>query len=87
MKLPDVNVLVGAVNEASAEHKVARAWLQAAFDAPVGVGLAWLALLGFICVTTQRAILPRPLGAEDALVTVRDWTQAPRAHRPSKRAA
>jgi uncharacterized protein len=79
VKLPDVNVLVGAVNEASAEHKTARSWLQGAFDASAGVGLAWLALLGFIRVTTQRAILPRPLGVEQALVTVHDWTHAPRA--------
>lgn len=48
MKLPDVNVLLYAANTASAEHQEARAWLEAAFNEPGGVGLAWVALLGFV---------------------------------------
>jgi uncharacterized protein len=79
MKLPDVNVLVGAVNAASAEHDAARNWLETAFNAPAGVALSWAAMLGFIRLTTRRGILPNPLGVEDALVTVREWIEAPRA--------
>jgi uncharacterized protein len=79
VKLPDVNVLVGAVNDDGDEHKVARSWLESALAAPAGVGFAWVALLGFVRVTTQRAILPRPLGVEEALATVHDWLAAPRA--------
>lgn len=79
MKLPDVNVLVGAVNEASAEHECARAWVETAFNAPAGVGLTWVALLGFIRISTRRGILAHPLKVQDALATVRDWLAAPRA--------
>jgi uncharacterized protein len=79
VKLPDVNILVGAVNKASAEHETARRWLEAAFEAPAGVGLAWVALLGFLRITTRRGILPRPLDVDEALTAMRDWVAAPRA--------
>lgn len=79
MKLPDVNVLLGAVNQESAEHERARRWLESAFESPAGVGLAWVALLGFIRLSTRRGILSNPLDVADALALVRDWTAAPGA--------
>ena len=79
MKLPDVNVLLGAVNEESEEHEQARAWLEEAFKSPAGVGLSWTALLGFIRLSTRRGILSSPLCVEDALVVVHDWIAAPGA--------
>lgn len=87
MKLPDTNVLLYAVNEAASQHAVARDWLTDAFAAPAGVALAWGVLIGFIRLSTPRRVLPRPLGVEDALLTVRDWIEAPRARilHPSER--
>jgi uncharacterized protein len=79
MKLPDVSVLVNAVNEASAEHACARDWLQPAFDAPAGVGLTWATLLGFVHLSTRRGILANPLRVEDAIRVVDQWLAAPRA--------
>ena len=79
MRLPDLNVLIYAVNAASPEHKRSRAWLEAAFNSAAGVGLAWIVLLGFIRLSTRRGILQHPLAVEDALGTVRDWIAAPRA--------
>jgi uncharacterized protein len=78
VKLPDVNVLLAAVNSSSGEHEAARSWLESAFDAPAGVGLAWVALLGFVRIATRHGILPRPLSVEQALMSVRDWIEAPR---------
>lgn len=79
MKLPDLNVLLHAVNAASEEHASARAWLEATFNAPAGVGLSWVALLGFIRLATRRGILAKPLSVEDALAMVDDWLTAPGA--------
>ncbi len=79
MKLPDVNVLLAAVNRASPEHEEARTWLEAAFAAPGGVGFAWVALLGFVRLASRRGILARPLRAEDALSVVTAWLDEPRA--------
>jgi toxin-antitoxin system PIN domain toxin len=72
-------VLLYAVNEDAPQHDVACAWLAAAFDAPAGVALAWGALVGFIRISTRRGILPQPLAIRDALLSVRDWVEAPRA--------
>ena len=87
MKLPDVNVLLYAANEASPEHEEARAWLEAAFNEPGGVGLAWVALLGFIRLSTRRGIFPKPLTVEDAISVVQTWISHERASvlHPSER--
>ncbi|MGH8507764.1 MAG: hypothetical protein ACREVH_03490 [Gammaproteobacteria bacterium] len=71
MKLPDVNVLLFATNKASPEHEQARSWLESAFDAPGGVGLTWVALLGFVRLATRRGIFSKPLAVEDALSMLR----------------
>lgn len=79
MKLPDVNVLLHAANEASSEHKEARSWLESAFNEAGGVGLAWVVLLGFIRLSTRRGIFPKPLAVEDALSVVQIWLSHERA--------
>lgn len=80
MKLPDTNVLVHAVNRDSPAHARASAWLSEAFDSSPGVGLAWVALLGFIRIGTRRGILARPLTVEQALAVTNQWIDHPHAH-------
>lgn len=77
MRLPDVNVLLFAANRASAEHEEARTWLEAAFNEPGGVGLSWVALLGFIRLATRRGIFAKPLAVEEALGVVDAWLAEP----------
>ena len=79
MKLPDTNVLVNSVNEFSAVRDQAASWLEGAFDSEAGVGFAWLALVGFIRVSTQRGILKTPLSPANALGVMDAWTSHPRA--------
>lgn len=79
MKLPDVNVLVHSVNEASPCRPQASQWLEQAFDSGGGVGFAWLALIGFIRISTQRALLPTPLSVAQALGLIDDWLSQPSA--------
>jgi uncharacterized protein len=79
MKLPDVNVLLFAANNASPEHKQARIWLESAFNEPGGAGFAWVALLGFVRLATRRGIFSKPLAVEDALSVVRAWLAEPQA--------
>ena len=79
MKLPDTNVFLYSVNPLSPHHKQAALWLGAAFDGAPGVGLAWLALIGFIRLSTHPAILPKPLTVADATAMVDDWLLHPRA--------
>ncbi|MBV5297501.1 MAG: PIN domain-containing protein [Rhodoferax sp.] len=79
MKLPDTNVLVHSVNEASPCRPQASHWLEQAFDSGLEVGFAWLALVSFVRISTQRAILPTPLTVADALGLVDDWLTHPSA--------
>lgn len=80
MKLPDTNVLVHAVNRDSTAHAPALAWLTEAFDSASGVGLAWVALLGLIRISTRRGILAHPLTLEQALAVTDQWLDHPHAH-------
>ena len=78
MKLPDVNVLLYAVNTASPQHALARAALRTAF-AQDQVGLAWASVLGFLRLSTRVGILPAPLDVEHALDIVHRWLDHPAA--------
>lgn len=76
MKVPDVNVLLYAVNADCAQHKTARTWLESAF-AGGRVGFAWPALLGFLRLSTRQGIFARPLALEDALDVTQTWLDHP----------
>ncbi|HEY7246755.1 MAG TPA: type II toxin-antitoxin system VapC family toxin [Xanthobacteraceae bacterium] len=79
MVLPDVNVLLFAVNRSSDQHAAALKALRQAFDEPRGVALAWTALLAFLRLSTRRGIFPKPLQVEDALRVIEHWLGHPRA--------
>lgn len=79
MRLPDVNVLLFAVNSAADQHPRAKKVLESAFADAAGVGLSWTALLGFIRLATRRGIFANPLSVEDALSVVRVWLEQPKA--------
>jgi toxin-antitoxin system PIN domain toxin len=77
--MPDVNVLVHAINPDSLHHAPARRWLEDAFADPSGIGFSWNSLLGFLRLTTKRGVLPTTLSVEDALRFVDEWLSHPRA--------
>ncbi len=78
MILPDVNVLLHAVNRGAPQHRVAHAALADAYRRGP-VALAWPALLGFLRLSTRAGILPRPLTVEAALDVVQHWLGHPGA--------
>lgn len=79
MKLPDVNVLVAAAHQQAVNHLAARRWLEDAYDGTERVGLTWVALIGFIRVSTRRGIFEQPLSVEAALGAVDQWLAHPGA--------
>jgi hypothetical protein len=79
MRTPDVNVLLYAVNSDSAQHKAATSWLAESFARPQGIGFGWMALLGFLRLSTRSGIFARPLGVEQALSVVDVWLSQPTA--------
>lgn len=79
MRMPDVNVLVYAINPDARQHTAARRWLEDAYRSAAGVGFAWATLTGFIRVSTRRGILAKPLSIEDAVQFASEWLSHPRA--------
>ena len=79
MRLVDANVLLYAVNEASAQHRRARGWLDAALNGQEAVGFAWIVLLAFVRLATHRAVFAQPLSVGEAIDAVRDWLAQPAA--------
>jgi uncharacterized protein len=89
VKLPDTNVLLHAVNSAAPQHAAAKRWLQDAFHSTENVAFAWLAMVGFLRLSTRSGILARPLSAESALAVMNHWLTHPSAliAQPSSRHA
>jgi uncharacterized protein len=75
----DANVLLYAVDDASAHHEQSRAWLDASLAGREAIGLSWIALLAFIRVGTNASILPTPMTADQATGQVEQWLAAPAA--------
>ncbi len=44
--------------------------------------MAWVTLLGFIRLTTNRKIVARPLPVKDVLARIDSWLQLPHVHIP-----
>ena len=70
MKLPDTNVLLYAVNAEAPQHAVAHDWLRDAFASPAGVGLAWVALLGFLRFSHAPPHPDHAAQVEEALLSI-----------------
>lgn len=79
MRMPDVNVLLYAVNADSPQHAAARRWVEASFARAQGIGFAWPALLGFLRLATRSGIFVKPLALDDALGVVDAWLHHPAA--------
>lgn len=77
MKLPDVNLLIYAVDESSPHYTRARAWLEQTLSGTEEVGFAWLALVGFIRISTNPAVLANALSPAKAFEFVNSWLDQP----------
>jgi uncharacterized protein len=61
MKIPDLNLLLYAVNPQSPLHLQAKTWFETQYSEGQTVGYAWVVLLGFIRLSTKRGIMEQPL--------------------------
>lgn len=77
MKLPDVNVLLYATDETSARHGPAREWLEMTLSGSETVAFAWLALIGFLRISTSSLIFNRPLEVAEAFELIDGWLAQP----------
>ena len=77
MKLPDVNLLIYAIDESSPRHAAARAWVERTLSGSETVALAWVVLLGVVRISTRPSIFEHPLSADEALELVDGWLRQP----------
>jgi len=75
--LVDLNLLLYATNRDSVHHEAARHWLQRALDDEEPVALPWIVVLGFVRVTTNGRVFPKPLTVKQAVEVVDGWLAMP----------
>lgn len=79
MIVPDVNVLVYAMDANSPHHERAWGWWQSALTGVEHVGFTWSVLTGYIRLTTNLRVMPTPMTVEQSAAHVRAWVSVPRA--------
>lgn len=77
MIIPDINILIYAVNKTSRFHLKAKKWLENVLSGNESVGFAWIVLLGFIRITTSAKVMPRPIQPEQAVRIIDGWLAVP----------
>ena len=77
MKLPDVNLLLYAIDEDSPRYEVARPWVEALFGGTETVALAWAVALAFVRLTTKPQVMTQPFAVDEALDVVDGWLARP----------
>lgn len=82
MILPDINLLIHAHHAGSPRHERARAWWDDCLNGTEGIGLAWVAILGFIRTSTHRGILRNPMTPAEASSRIDEWLGLPHVHIP-----
>lgn len=73
MILPDVNLLLYAHNSAAVQHVAAREWWEVQLNGTEPVALCWVAINGFLRISTHPRILEKPLKSKEAVGCVEDW--------------
>lgn len=77
MKVPDLNLLIYAVDRSSHSHASAGRWWNELLSGTETVAFGWTVLLGFLRLTTNPRIMQAPLTADEALDYVDRWLSHP----------
>jgi toxin-antitoxin system PIN domain toxin len=77
VRLPDVNLLLYAVDEGAVRHEPARAWVEERLSGSETFAFTWVVLLAFIRLTTSPRVFQSPLSTSEALDLVDSWLAQP----------
>jgi uncharacterized protein len=77
VKLLDVNLLIYAVDEASARFEDAHPWVESALGGRETIALPWSVLLAFLRLTTKPQVMTSPFTSDEALEYIDDWLARP----------
>jgi uncharacterized protein len=77
VKLPDVNLLLYAIDEDSSRFEQAGPWVEGLFGGTDTVALAWAVALAFVRLTTKPRVMAQPLSVDESLDVVDGWLARP----------
>ncbi len=73
MKIVDLNILLYVVNQDASQHKPVFNWWQNTINSDETVGLPWVVLAGFLRISTNPRVFPKPLDPVTAIEKVNSW--------------
>lgn len=79
MIVPDINLLLYAEIAAFAQHPDAKRWWEDLLNGERQVGIAAVAVFGFVRISTNRRVFEEPLAVADAIERVQRWLEQPNA--------
>jgi hypothetical protein len=79
MIIPDVNLLLYAVNKDAAQHANAKIWLEGILSGRETVGFSWNVILAVLRLTTRPGVFQHPIRIDRAFDLVADWLDQPPA--------
>jgi len=77
VRLPDVNLLIYALDDTSPRHAKAKDWLDATLSGNEEVGFGWQVLLAVLRLTTRAAVFANPLQPDEAFDIIDGWLAQP----------
>ena len=77
MILPDINLAVYAYNEDAPHHAAAKTWWERCLSETEPLAVAWVVVLGFIRLMSNRRVLARPMSASEAAQHCKSWLLRP----------
>jgi len=77
VKIPDLNLLLYAVDRSAPLHAPAVRWWNDLLSGTETVGLAWAVLIGFVRLSTNPRVFLDPLSHDEALDYVDRWLAHP----------
>jgi toxin-antitoxin system PIN domain toxin len=75
--LPDVNLLLYAVDRASPRHPAAKAWVEGVLSGAETVAFPWAVLTSFVRLSTHPGVFDQPLTTGQAFDLVDSWLAQP----------
>ncbi|MGI8773584.1 MAG: type II toxin-antitoxin system VapC family toxin [Actinomycetota bacterium] len=79
MKLPDVNILLYAVDASSPRHQAAHLWVEERLSGTETIAFAWVVLLAFLRLGTNSHVFDQPLQPAEAFDLIDGWLAQPPA--------
>src|SRR3989337_4065587 len=87
MILIDAYLLLYAYDSSSEHHTKARIWVEKVLSEPQPVRVAWVTILAFLRISTNRKIFENPFTISQATSIVQEWLEEPGTDlfKPTKR--